>query len=98
MEGLGMTKINKWDNRRYIKQLDFYPGLLSVDAAAARDPVVLHTGDTDVFHIGQAGDDSPAELLRCKVCGGKDFNVGQGKVFTAIQCLTCEWEACIHDG
>jgi len=50
-----------------------------------------------VFNVGGC-DYVPAETLKCKKCGSKSFNVGRGKLFTAIKCTNCGWEACIHDG
>ena len=55
--------------------------------------------DTDeTFHIGQSYENTAAKTLECRHCGGREFNVGQGGYFTAIRCVRCEWEECIHDG
>ncbi len=51
-----------------------------------------------LFHVGQCYEKSVAETVRCLGCGGKKFYVGQGSYFTAIKCVTCRWEHCIHDG
>lgn len=46
------------------------------------------------------GDDKRDQLktIYCKICGGKEFYVGQGSYFTALKCKKCNWEACVHDG
>ena len=36
--------------------------------------------------------------IRCKKCGALEFNVGSGDYFTAIRCVKCGWEECIHEG
>jgi ribosomal protein L37E len=51
-----------------------------------------------LFSIGQSYDETPAKTLVCKRCGGNQFNVGQGGYFTAIKCVTCQYEVCVHDG
>jgi hypothetical protein len=52
----------------------------------------------DTFHIGQCYDSCAAKIVECSRCRGREFNVGQGKYFTAIRCVKCAWECCIHDG
>ena len=52
----------------------------------------------ETFHIGQCYEEEAATTLVCAKCEGKIFNVGQGSYFTAIRCVKCEWEQCIHDG
>jgi hypothetical protein len=54
--------------------------------------------DDETFHIGQCYEDDAARVLRCTKCKSREFNVGQGSYFTAIRCVNCHWEACIHDG
>ena len=54
--------------------------------------------DEDMFHIGQSYENGAAKTLECVKCGSKEFNVGSGNYFTAIRCVKCEWEYCIHDG
>lgn len=51
-----------------------------------------------LFHIGQSYENEVAETLFCKNCGGNQFNVGQGGYYTAIRCVKCKWEKCIHQG
>ena len=52
--------------------------------------------DDDTFHIGYGG--VAASVLVCKVCGGREFNVGKGSWYTAIKCVKCLWELCVHSG
>lgn len=51
-----------------------------------------------LFTIGQGYEGTPAKTLQCSICGGVEFYVGQGDYFTAIMCVKCRWEGCIHDG
>jgi len=51
-----------------------------------------------IFSIGQYFDKNPATAIRCKTCKGLQFNVGKGSYFTAVKCVNCGWEVCIHDG
>jgi len=62
------------------------------------ESVLDYQDDPPVFHVGQGYDEKPASLLRCKKCGGDRFQVGQGDHFTAVRCVTCEYEVCIHEG
>lgn len=50
------------------------------------------------FNIGQGYEEIPARTLICKHCGCDKFKVGQGNCFTAIKCIKCEYEVCIHEG
>ena len=52
--------------------------------------------DDGTFHIGD--DKEVAQTVVCRRCRGRDFNVGKGGYYSAIRCLACGWEACIHDG
>jgi hypothetical protein len=54
--------------------------------------------DNDPFHIGQGYDKKPAQQLQCSECGGREFHVAQGSYYTAIRCVKCRWEYCIHNG
>lgn len=54
--------------------------------------------DDGLFHIGQSYEDTAAETIVCKICGGNEFNIGSGCYFTAIRCTKCEYEICIHEG
>lgn len=54
--------------------------------------------DQKEFTIGQIYDDEPAITIGCKKCKGTTFKVGSGNHYTAIKCVTCNWQACIHDG
>jgi len=51
-----------------------------------------------LFHIGQSYEEKVVDTLYCKKCGGKDFNVGVGSYYTAIKCVSCQWEVCVHEG
>jgi cytochrome c-type biogenesis protein CcmH/NrfF len=50
------------------------------------------------WHTGQSYEDIPAVQLRCKKCGGNQFNVAQGDYWTGLRCPVCRWETCVHDG
>jgi len=52
----------------------------------------------DPFHIGQIYEKIPAKQIQCERCNGTNFHVGCGSYFTAIRCIICKWEYCIHDG
>ena len=55
--------------------------------------------DTDEkFHIGQEYTTRPDTKIRCVLCHGDKFEVGRGNYHTAIRCVTCQWELCIHEG
>jgi hypothetical protein len=54
--------------------------------------------EDNTFHLGQLYEDDAAKLIYCKKCKSREFNVGQGSYFTAIRCVNCHWEICIHDG
>ena len=49
-----------------------------------------------VFHIEHCN--RPVATLKCTRCGGTEFNVGKENYFTAIRCVVCKWEQCIHEG
>jgi len=50
------------------------------------------------FNVGQCYEDEPAKTLICKHCGNDQFKIAQGSYFTAVKCVKCEYEVCIHDG
>lgn len=54
--------------------------------------------EDETFSIGYDLDIHAAVTLVCKMCGGTEFNVGQGGFFTAIKCPKCGWEEGIHEG
>jgi len=62
------------------------------------EDLVKNDEQDETFHIGQCYEEEAAATLVCVKCDGKVFNVGQGSYFTAIRCVKCEWEVCIHDG
>jgi ribosomal protein S27E len=39
-----------------------------------------------------------ADQVICLGCHGTTFAVGRASYYTAIRCMTCGWEECIHDG
>jgi len=51
-----------------------------------------------IFSIGQIYEDEPAKTVYCSHCGKNEFYVGSGSYFTAIKCISCKREVCIHDG
>lgn len=97
-----MTKAKKdidgaWDGK-FIPRYDF-------DNPSSKDPCDLADEVLDrvpaeetVFHIGQCYEFKPADTLKCKRCGGLEFNVGKASCFTAIKCIKCLWELCVHEG
>jgi len=54
--------------------------------------------DDGTWHIGQGYEAETVESLVCKKCGSKEFNVGKGNYYTAIRCVNCKWELCVHEG
>jgi hypothetical protein len=50
------------------------------------------------FHIGQSYEKEKARQIRCKQCGGEDFNIAMGNWYIAIKCTRCQWELGVHDG
>ena len=61
------------------------------------DDLYLKVHD-ETLHIGQSYEDEAAKVIQCRICGGQEFNVGQGDCFTAIRCIKCQWEVSIHEG
>jgi ribosomal protein S27E len=59
-------------------------------------PDLLETSGNK-FMVGQSYE-TPAEEIRCLRCGGVEFNVAVGRLFTAIRCPKCKYEICIHEG
>jgi len=68
--------------------------------SAPKNPfrLVQTVEDDDTFHLGQVYEEKAAATVACSICGGREFNVGQGNYFTAIRCVKCGWELCFHDG
>ena len=50
------------------------------------------------FKVGQSYEKIPARTLYCKHCGSDIFKVAKGDCFTAVKCINCKYEVCIHDG
>lgn len=59
---------------------------------------VLEKVEDDEFSIGQSYEEGPALKLRCKLCHGSHFIVGVESYYTAIKCVNCKLELCIHSG
>lgn len=49
------------------------------------------------FHIGQTYDGKPATQMKCS-CGCVAFHIGRGDYYTAVRCMDCRKELCIHEG
>lgn len=76
-----------------------WPGKLKFDPLTTTTPQLFKILDKEeTFHIGQCYEIEAAKLVECSVCGGHDFNVGKGGYYTAIRCINCEWETCVHEG
>ena len=60
------------------------------------DELLAFDGAGKPFHIGQCYQKEKAQPLKCKKCGGNEFHIGQGHYYTAVRCVRCEWECCIH--
>lgn len=61
------------------------------------EPNLVTKRDDGLFHIRDYKD-KIAKTYVCAKCGGNVFQVGTGSYFTAIRCVTCGWELCVHEG
>jgi hypothetical protein len=61
-------------------------------------PVCYRTTEDRPFHIGPSYDKPPVQMIVCVKCGGSSFEVGKAAFYTAIRCVTCQWEVCTHEG
>ena len=60
---------------------------------------VLELKEDNLFHIGQKYSvPRLAKTYYCKICGGKNFNVGDDSCWTGIKCVKCGYEVCVHEG
>lgn len=59
---------------------------------------VIEKKKSNLFQASGGVKNSGCESLRCRLCGGNQFIVGQDKYFTAIKCKTCNYEVGIHKG
>lgn len=50
----------------------------------------------DFKYETDGGDSLPTYI--CVKCGADKFIVGRVGYHTAIKCVACQWERCIHDG
>lgn len=62
------------------------------------EDVLQDLPNDETFIIGQCYEDKAATTLSCKKCGSTSFNVGQGACYTAIKCVNCSWQLCVHLG
>jgi hypothetical protein len=85
--------INKLEREYWSKET----GVLPYKHAPEIEELV-DTSSEPFFHIGQPYEKKVAGKLVCKLCGGDHFYVGRGDYYTAIKCVKCEWEKCIHEG
>jgi len=63
-----------------------------------QEGLLLFDESIPMFHIGQCYEKVKAKPIKCGLCGGNHFHVGQGEYYTAIRCVNCNWETCIHSG
>lgn len=61
------------------------------------EPSLVRKSEND-FHIGPKCDSTYASKLVCVLCGGSHFFVGSALWYTAISCIDCGWELCVHSG
>ena len=62
------------------------------------DDIPFKSTTNKPFLKGQGYTKKKAQMFECTKCGDSKFEVGQDDYFTAIRCVKCKWEACIHDG
>lgn len=68
--------------------------------------LILNEGCEDLIECGESNfkvhqcyeSRKNTSELKCKLCGGSEFNVGVGSYYTAIRCVKCKYEKCIHQG
>ncbi len=58
---------------------------------------LIKDSNEPAFHIHDFRN-APAKATQCGLCGGTHFHVGTAAYYTAIKCVKCEWELCIHEG
>ena len=79
---------------------DLWPEELCGDMFCGRrsydDP--YYEVDDGTWHIGQCWGGATVNSLQCKKCGGKEFHVGGGDLYTAVRCVACRWEVSVHNG
>jgi hypothetical protein len=69
---------------------DIFSGLFDED--------YLEEKEDGLFRVGQSYEKKPCKTFYCKKCGSNKFYVGTGNYFTAIKCVNCNYEICVHDG
>ena len=62
------------------------------------DDVIEEVPEDETFVIGQCYEARAATTLSCKKCKGVEFKVGSSNYYTAIKCIACNWQLCIHNG
>lgn len=84
--------------KKYIAKEDWndgdYTGMYSDNPKDS----IYREEDKNDFHIGQSYESEPAKTIICNECNGDKFIVGRGNYFTAIKCIGCGWEMCVHEG
>lgn len=84
--------MEKWPESYWI------PGEIRTAASVSMmQEKLINTRDDGVFHIGQSYDIQPAQTVVCCLCAGSTFYVGLGSYYTAIKCITCDWELNVHE-
>lgn len=74
------------------------PGYRAADSAEDADQTNYIIEKKDgLFHIGYSSDEPPPTLY-CAHCGNNTFHVAQEFCFTAIKCVTCQYELAVHVG
>jgi len=59
---------------------------------------VLNKQDKNDFQMERGIQTDNIKTLSCKLCGSKNFGVGQAEFFTVIKCQVCGYEVGIHEG
>lgn len=58
----------------------------------------IEDAEATVFHVRERSNKEIIPTYRCKHCKGVEFNVGRSGYYTAIKCVKCKWENCVHEG
>lgn len=66
-----------------------------MDESIFRDDVLSEFSASD-FKVGI--NENPAKQQSYKLCGGIDFHVAKDDYYTAIRCVKCRVEVCVHEG
>lgn len=60
--------------------------------------LVGFSGDRFQIGSGYTKEGEGAAELQCNQCGSTAFNVGRASLYTAIRCINCGYEFCVHEG